>query len=77
MGPGPVTLEVRPQVGGYQEIRLQPPLVPLDLPPNIKRDLLPAEQFGTRAEDSETQIKYTQGTSSFGPCVRSKILNFF
>ena len=65
------------QVRGYQEIRLQPPLVTLDLPPNIRHDLLPAEQYGARAGKTlEHKIKYKQQSNSFGLCLRSKILNF-
>ena len=47
MGLGPVTLEVRPQVGGYQEIRLQPPLVPPDLLQISDTDMI-CDQTGAR-----------------------------
>ena len=42
-----MTLEVRPQVGGYQEIRLQPPLVPPDLLQISDTDMI-CDQTGTR-----------------------------
>ena len=51
MGLGPVTLEVRPQVGGYQEIRLQPPLVPPDLLQISDTDMICDQQHKKQEEE--------------------------
>ena len=51
MGLGPVTLEVRHQVGGYQEIRLQPPLVPPDLLQISDTDMICDQQHKEQEEE--------------------------